>query len=110
MITFNLYLDRIEVIEDGKITLQSSTDMPQILHRLAADLFMAYVHSGLNRGYQFRRLSRIINNLDEMVRVYDIVHDIDINEDNIVNILRDLFLFVRRRKFYSINLNIINHV
>ena len=110
MITYNLYLDRIEVIEDGKITLQSSTDLPQILQRLAGDLFMTYVHLGLNRGYQMRRLSRIIGNLAEILRVSDLVFDIDFNQENVVNILRELFLFVRRRKFYSINLNIINHV
>lgn len=110
MITYNLYLDRLEVVENGKIILQSSTDMPQILRRLSTDLFTTYAHSRLNRGYQFRRLSRIIRYLEEIVRASDIVHDLDINEDYIVNILRELFLFVRRRQFYSINLNIIDHV
>lgn len=110
MVTYNLYLDRIEVVEDGKCILQSSTDLLQILQRLSADLFMTYAHSGLNRGYQFRRLYRIIGNLVEILRVSDIVTDIDFNEENVVNILRELFLFVQRRKFYSINLNIINHV
>lgn len=110
MILYNIYLDRIEVIEDGKITLQSSTDLPQILQRLSRVLFMTYAHSGLNRGYQFRRLHRIIGNLAEILRVSDNVYDMEFDEENVVNILRELFLFVRRRKFYSINLNIINHV
>lgn len=104
MITYNIYINRVEVIEDGKCILHSSNQLEQLLHRLSYDLYMAFLHSGFNRGFQLHRASRIINNLVEIVHL----HDVD--EDNIVSILRELFLFVRRRTFYSINLNIINHV
>lgn len=101
MRTYTIYLDRIEISFDNcnQVTLEYK------LNALSADLFNAYLCSGLGKGKTYRRLSLIIDYLSNIV-----VHNVDVNEASAIGVLRHSLLFLRRFNFPDFQIHILNHV
>ena len=103
MTTYNIYLDRIEVIGD-KGTIMTCSLRYKLLF-LSSDLYNVFLSRRLGKGQTYRRMSFIIHDL---VHIIDKIEDV--NEEHVVAILRNSLSFLRRYEFTDFQINILNHV
>lgn len=103
MRTYNIYLDRIEVLGDNGL-VTTSTLRNKLLF-LSSDFYNYVRSTRLGKGCTYRRMSFLI---DELVNLID--NTSDVNETSVVGVLRYSLSFVRRFEFPHFQINILNHV
>lgn len=102
MTTYTIYLDRIEMAFDGRVSGTASLDY--ILTSLSSDLYLEFLSSAYGKGYSYRSLSLLIDHLAYLLES----NDID-NVASVLGVLRYSLSFLRRFKFSDFQINILNH-
>lgn len=103
MTTYNIYLDRIEVFSDKRAKITCSLRYKLLF--LSSDFYNVFLSMRLGKGFTYRRMSFIINDL---VNIIDNIEDV--NEEHVVDILRNSLSFLRRFEFPDFQIKILNHV